>query len=68
MNTDQKKKLYHDAGIACRALGKIIDGPHDLKLISRFDVKKLCDEIRGAMAGLSVLAAKLEAEIGTDNL
>lgn len=68
MTTEKKKALLTDAHAAIRALGRILDGPHDLSQLSPAYVSTLKDQSLGAMAGLSLLEAQLTAEIGTDNL
>jgi hypothetical protein len=71
MTTEKKKALLRDVREASRALGRILDGGHDLNQLSRFpasNVKTLEDCSLTAMAGLSLLEAQLTAEIGTDNL
>jgi hypothetical protein len=72
MTTEQKKALLTDVSQALRALGRIDDGPHTrcIEQIPRFahNVERLRDGCLNVMAGLSLLQAMLESEIGTDNL
>ena len=68
MTTEKKKALLVDAHDAILALGRILDGGHDLNQLSPAYVSTLKDQSLGAMAGLSLLEAQLTAEIGTDNL
>jgi hypothetical protein len=67
MNTEKKKALLADVRDASRALGRIVDGGHDLSLSADFE-KQLRDSCLAAMAGLAILDARLLSEIGTDNL
>jgi hypothetical protein len=71
MNTEEKKNLLADVRDACRALGQILDGGHDLSGLSTFprgNVATLRDQSMGALGGLCLLEALLVSEIGTDNL
>ena len=71
MTTEKKKALLADAHDAIRALGRILDGGHDLSQLPTFPkahAATLRDQSLGAMCGLSLLEAQLIAEIGTDNL
>ncbi len=69
MNTEQKKKLLQDVQDACRAVGRILDGPNTSSIsLVRFNAKALHDECLSTLAGLCILEAALVAEIGTDNL
>ncbi|HWF46588.1 MAG TPA: hypothetical protein VG168_06265 [Bryobacteraceae bacterium] len=68
MTTEKKKALLADVRDAGRALGRVLDGGHDLSHFSPAYVTTLREQSLGAMAGLSLLEAKLTAEIGTDNL
>jgi hypothetical protein len=71
MNTEKKKALLADARDASRALGRILDGGHDISQLHTFpkgSVATLRDSILTAMCGFSMLTAQLESEIGTDNL
>jgi hypothetical protein len=71
MNTEQKRALREDALAASRALGRILDGGHDLSQLLTFPTA-CAETLRGscldAMCGLSLLEARLTSEIGTDNL
>ncbi len=68
MKTEQKKALLNDVNRAFLALGRLSDdGPHDLRELYK-NWKALYDSIQDAMCGLAVLTARLEQEIGTDNL
>ena len=71
MNTQQKKALLLDVRNASRALGRILDGGHDLSQLLTFPTESteiLRDSSLTAMAGLALLDALLMSEIGTDNL
>jgi hypothetical protein len=71
MITDQKKRLLKDVREAERALGRILDGGHDLSQLLTFSVtnaKRLHDSSLEALSGLAALNALLTSEIGTDNL
>jgi hypothetical protein len=63
MTTEAKRNLLTAVHEANDALGRVVDGGHD---ITRYT--ELTDRCIAAMAGLSVVAADLEAQIGTDNL
>ncbi len=68
MTTEKKKALLVDVRDAGRALGRILDGGHDLSQFSPTHVGTLRDSSLTAMCGLSLLEAQLVAEVGTDNL
>jgi hypothetical protein len=71
MTTEKKKALLADAQQAARALGRILDGGHDLSQLLTFPAshaETLKASSLTAMCGLSLLEARLTAEIGTDNL
>lgn len=71
MNTEKKKALLADVRDAGRALGRILDGGHDLNQLLSFpasSAEMLRESSLTASAGLSLLAALLTSEIGTDNL
>jgi hypothetical protein len=71
MTTEKKKALLTDVRDANRALGRILDGGHDLNQLATFpasSVKALDEVCLSAMAGLTMLDQLLTAEIGTDNL
>jgi hypothetical protein len=64
MSTEEKIKLHADINAAFLALGRLVDGPHKPEHVGE-QLRKDCMD---AMAGLSVASARLEAEVGTDNL
>ena len=66
MNTEEKIKLFRDVRVATRALGRILDGGHNLEV--RANAEILRHDCMDALGSLSYLAVALEAEIGTDNL
>ena len=71
MNTKQKIKLLTDVRNACRSLGRLLDGGHDLSQLLTFHTEsadRLRDSSMTALAGLVMLDASLTSEIGTDNL
>jgi hypothetical protein len=72
MTTEQKKKLLADVHKAANAIAPFSgDGPYDLNQLDGFNkawVATLREQSLGAMSGLYLLVAHLEAEIGTDNL
>ena len=71
MNTEKKKALLKDVRNASRALGRILDGGHDLSQLLTFSTKSakiLEDSSLTALCGLTMLDALLVSEIGTDNL
>lgn len=71
MTTEKKKALLVDAHNAIRALGRILDGGHDLSELKNFPAAHaatLRDQSLGALSGLTLLKLQLIAEIGTDNL
>lgn len=70
MKIEDKKALLADVWAAVHALGRIDDGPHDYRRVPRFStcVRIFEKDCLGTMAGLALLAALLESEIGTDNL
>jgi hypothetical protein len=71
MNTEKKKALLADVRDARRALGRILDGDHDLSQLLRFSTasaKTLRDDSIAASCGLAMLDVLLTSEIGTDNL
>jgi hypothetical protein len=71
MNTNQKKRLLWDVRQAAHALGRILDGGHDLSQLLTFSMasaKRLHESNLEALAGLAALDALLTSEIGTDNL
>jgi hypothetical protein len=71
MNTEKKKALLADVRNACRALGRILDGGHDLSQLLTFSTasaETLRDSSLTALCGLALLDALLISEIGTDNL
>jgi len=55
-------------GPALDAIGRIEDGGHNLDNYSAKFVEKLRGSCIDAMAGLAILKAQLEAEIGADKL
>jgi hypothetical protein len=63
MTTEEKIKLYNDARAALSALGRILDGGHKPEAI-----QPIWDACLDVMAGLGFTIARLEAEVGTDNL
>lgn len=70
MRTQCKKALRADALAASRALDRVLEA-HDLSPLLTFsttDADTLHKSRLDAKAGLSVLAALLISEIGTDNL
>jgi len=71
MTIEKKKALLADVREASRALGRILDGGHDLSQLLRFsaaNAKTLRDDSLAALCGLGMLDALLTSEIGTDNL
>jgi hypothetical protein len=64
MTTQEKVRLYRDARAAMGAVGRILDGGHNLDPIDHH----LKDSCFAIMAGLAVTIARLEVEVGTDNL
>lgn len=66
MNTEQKKKLYQEVKSAFYALSAVLF-PGDERQ-GRGMSQQLLDACEGAMAGLAIHMARLESEIGTDNL
>lgn len=71
MNTEKKKALLKDVRDARRALGRILDGGHDLSQLLTFPTshaETLRDSSLTALCGLGVLDTLLTSEIGTDNL
>lgn len=71
MNTKQKINLLTDVRNARRALGRILDGGHDLSQLLTFSMssaERLREDSMTALAGLAMLDALLTSEIGTDNL
>jgi hypothetical protein len=69
MNTEQKKKLLADVRNAARALSLVVDSGHNLdRVLNKTTVTTIREQSLATMSGLAILAAKLEAEIGTDNL
>jgi hypothetical protein len=71
MTTKKKKALLADVRDAHGALGRILDGGHDLTQLLTFstaNAKTLRDDSLSALCGLAVLDALLTSEIGTDNL
>jgi hypothetical protein len=66
MNTDETLKRYRNAKRAFYALSEV-RFTKDERSREGFS-KQLSDARESTMAGLSVLIAHLEAEIGTDNL
>jgi hypothetical protein len=71
MEADKKKALLVDVRNAFHALGRILDGGHDLyqlKTFSHTSIETLRDSCMTALAGLALLDALLVSEIGTDNL
>jgi hypothetical protein len=66
MNTDEKIKLYGDVKCAFESLCAVLF-PNDERH-ARGMSKQLLDACEGALTGLSIHMARLESEIGTDNL
>jgi hypothetical protein len=71
MTTEQKKALLADVRDAHRALGRVLDGGHNLNQLSAFpaaSAETLRDSNLTALCGLAMLDTVLTSEIGTDNL
>lgn len=70
MTTEDKKKLLADVRSATRALGRVLDGGHDLNQLTTFskNLELLRNDSTSTLAGLAMLDALLVSEIGTDNL
>jgi hypothetical protein len=69
MTTEQKKKLLADVQAASFALGRILDGGHDINgALSEESSKIFRNSCLDALCGLVFLDAALTAAIGTDNL
>jgi hypothetical protein len=66
MNTAEKIKLYGDVKCAFDSLGAVLF-PNDERR-PRGMSQQLLDACEGTMMGLSIHMARLESEIGTDNL
>ena len=68
MTTEEKKVLLSEVSNALRALGRIVDGPHthNLTQVPRFshnDLELLAGDCIAAMAGLSFVESRLEADL-----
>jgi hypothetical protein len=71
MTTEQKKALLADVRDAHRALGRVLDGGHDLSQLLTFptsDAETLRDSSLTALCKLAVLDELLASQVGTDNL
>lgn len=68
MNTEEKIRLHGDIKRAFYALGAVLYPDDKRREASAQCPKQLLDACAGAQAGLSIHKARLEAEIGTDNL
>jgi len=66
MRTDEKIKLYRDANRAFHALCEVIF-PNDERRQEGLP-QQLLEACESTVAGLSIHIARLESEIGTDNL